>query len=1445
MQLHRFEGGTGTFSRRMTIPTDITVRRNLLINQQANFVLGGNATVGLNLNISDNTPGRLEFPTNGPGYTLTIAGDINMNATGAGTNSIAVINTAPSTLTHRLIVGGNIAVANGTIDLFNGNGATDNNAVLEFTGATSNTFTNPGGNTMDLYRIEMNKGTSIASTMTISTGFALNGPTNTAINALQLKNGLLILDNPAISFTLTSGNGDFSIPSTAGLEVKQGVVSVSGANTGILLDGLLKISGGIVNMDDAVNGGNNYIEYSATGSAQLEISSGGLIVGSQIRRGLTSTAGILKYIQSGGSVTVAKNAASQVNRGVFEIVNSGSRFSYTGGSLTFVQGINSAFVPSVLIETTNYTFPNTQTITIGDPSSPAGVNFKNIGIKTNQIWGGLILDNSSSNDPIVKLYTTPLTLAGPLTVNNGATFNAQGFDLTLRHNFTNNGVYLASGNKTIFSPVGTRTVSGTGTFDIYKMDKISTSILNMGTSLVVNNELRVLAGTISTGSNFLVAKQNVVFDATLNSTTGLGLVFEGTAKQILSRTENITTSTLSIVTIRNSNGVEIPDGQGYKFTISNQLRLENGVFDVGGNLLLLTASGIITPVNPFSVGNMIRTNSSFSDSGVRKIFPVNYTTDFVFPVGQAHYTPITFNFGSPGRTTGSVSPTITIRTAEEPHPAVVEDTENAPDPQIVDVNNVLQYYYTIDADNVNAATFNVDAIMKYDPAYVAVTAPYTEANYITARILSDNNPTESINKASGVINTLSKTLTFTFSGGSDDQISGDYFAGVDSAIPDNVPVYQTIASGDITNPAIFSPQPTGVPTGAIVIVNSGHELDFNVNSVKLYKTIINAGSTLDIDATYGHRLGTVSGTGTLKITSDTESAVMPAGFFEDFFGCSGGSLEFAGLGLYDIMGGITEVRNLTLSGGGQRLLANNDLHVCNDLVVTGPSMLNSNLRAIVVDNDFNLISGSFSKGNGTRTLTIGRDMNVSGGTFLTASAGDRLINRNLTVSSGTFNAGSGGTWIMKGNLILTGGTFNGGSGSVKFLFNNSAATQNIIGNFSGAAQLHKLEINGMGLFLNGNVDINSELLLTAGNITPDAGTTFRMNTSAVATPINGSPASFVNGRLYKVLNGGGSFSFPIGKVTRWRYAKVNNTSTGPLTWYAEYFIGNADVLEPLVDNQLSSDAAIVHVSGGEYWKVGDNTNPLDVNAQVGLSWGIQSDVSANQSNRESLKVMVWNDAISLWDNYGGTNFLAGHSQSQGDFTTATNISFSEQIITLGTTNLANPLPVELTSFTATMTDYNTALLKWHTASEMKNDRFEVERSQNGTDFEYLGQVKGAGTSNKPHDYTITDEQPLMGTSYYRLKQVDQDGTFVYSAIRSVTNNGAENGTKFSAYPNPVDLSRYNIVTFNKKVNVIIYNNLNRPVREYRQIESFDANGLPGGIYIIRTHTGETFKLLVK
>ncbi|MCI1188653.1 T9SS type A sorting domain-containing protein [Hymenobacter sp. DH14] len=99
----------------------------------------------------------------------------------------------------------------------------------------------------------------------------------------------------------------------------------------------------------------------------------------------------------------------------------------------------------------------------------------------------------------------------------------------------------------------------------------------------------------------------------------------------------------------------------------------------------------------------------------------------------------------------------------------------------------------------------------------------------------------------------------------------------------------------------------------------------------------------------------------------------------------------------------------------------------------------------------------------------------------------------------------------------------------------------------------------------------------------------------------------------------------------------------------------------------------------------------------------------------------------------------------------------------------NPLPVELTAFTATAKNLD-ALLAWNTASEKNSDHFDVERSLNGTDFVKIDEVKGQGTSTSATDYARTDAgigAKANGLVYYRLKQVDTDGTSSYSPVRSV------------------------------------------------------------------------------
>ncbi|HEX8505476.1 MAG TPA: T9SS type A sorting domain-containing protein [Hymenobacter sp.] len=108
------------------------------------------------------------------------------------------------------------------------------------------------------------------------------------------------------------------------------------------------------------------------------------------------------------------------------------------------------------------------------------------------------------------------------------------------------------------------------------------------------------------------------------------------------------------------------------------------------------------------------------------------------------------------------------------------------------------------------------------------------------------------------------------------------------------------------------------------------------------------------------------------------------------------------------------------------------------------------------------------------------------------------------------------------------------------------------------------------------------------------------------------------------------------------------------------------------------------------------------------------------------------------------------------------------------------LPVELTRFDAAATVQGVAV-SWATASEQGNDRFEVQRSADGEAFEIIGTVKGQGTSSRAHAYSFLDARPLPGRAYYRLRQVDTDGTSRYSPVASAEWNGRGLA---GAYPNP-------------------------------------------------------------
>lgn len=167
-----------------------------------------------------------------------------------------------------------------------------------------------------------------------------------------------------------------------------------------------------------------------------------------------------------------------------------------------------------------------------------------------------------------------------------------------------------------------------------------------------------------------------------------------------------------------------------------------------------------------------------------------------------------------------------------------------------------------------------------------------------------------------------------------------------------------------------------------------------------------------------------------------------------------------------------------------------------------------------------------------------------------------------------------------------------------------------------------------------------------------------------------------------------------------------------------------------------------------------------------------------------------------------------------------------------TVQITGPLPVTLTSFIATR-EGQTAQLKWSTTEETNSDRFEIERSQNGKNWDLIGTQKSNGESTSLKNYTFSDIKPLNGENLYRLKMIDRDATFAYSRIQSLT-FASDLVTSF--YPNPV-AEKLIIKTddFSLVKNVKIFDANGRTVYQSSATPSSEINvqNLSAGLYIVQ------------
>ncbi|MEQ9467315.1 MAG: T9SS type A sorting domain-containing protein [Ekhidna sp.] len=1359
-------GGNG--SRFFQFGKEVSAK-NMLIDNNVIFQLANNLTIDSAILVGSNQEGFIEFIDVGTNLTLECE-DIHMFGGGdSDPNSISVENSGSDV--HTLKVNGNITFDNATtFDL----SSAGSNVILELGGSSGNhSVTDNAGITMDLYKIVMNKGSDTTSTFTIPDLFTIPDPATSGIQPIEIINGLLIIDAP-VDITLTDAStGDFYLPNTldpeassgsGGLELAAGTARINGDDTGIILDGLLRISGGTLDMSDPGDNGNNFIQYGASDQAVIEISGGSLLVGSQVRRPVSTTAGLLNYNQTGGIARFGLEAAPTSTRGVFELLNDGSEFTHTGGEFTIVRENGSATVGSLIIKPDPADIDVAgSTITIGSASTPA--NQDDVGIDADVPLGNILV--TGNNNPTAKIYNVQLEITS-LEIQSGGTFDANGFDFTVNSIFDNDGTYLNGGTDinqqtTFFPTTGAQFILGAGTTDFFNLEKGGSGTLTVSKDITIENDLSILDGTISTGTSAVNVEGDMQHDAIHQSDpNGPGIVFSGTDLQNLDTSTG--TAEFGVLTLDNSNGLEIP-GDGRIFEINDKVILTAGVFNIGGNLLIMDEDAVFEngvggqTRADFNVNSMISVNASITDNGVRKIYADDFSGTYLYPVGLNYYTPAEVNVTDLSGSTGDDNQ-ITIKPIEDIAGGIPDDADEvcgAFTQDYVDVDNILQFYWSIRSENIedfdgSIFLYHVDELEAFDN-----TEGLDLTNYAPARLL---NASSSWDKGYGAdqFDEVNNIIEFRLIGGGDytgftsTDIAGTYTAGIyvqsnsntqlcGGAIPDVVPEYVTLSTsttGDVDQGGSFV---GGIPPSLGESPDLRVAGDFTLNLTNQFwrfrKVTIESGATLTISGA-GVNLGTLEGDGTLKLV-DTNT--LPAGDYASF-----------------------EADGACTTGGGFEL----EVTIGNSVDLALPF---SRLRRLILS------------GAGEKVLTNGSTFNIC---------------ENLEIlDDGLLTMGDNTTLNIRGNIIKSAAaTFDGDFTNARIVMEGTT-TQQIDGDFTGLEGIKSLEVdNAAGLTVlnvsNDNVEVEN-LIMTDGKIFTDGNNSLIIISTGDITG-NFSSTTFVDGPLVRRLETSTDRQFfPVGDGTVYLPFEVSNTQgyVGTKDWTVRYH--DAD---PGSNAIMTGENATYDFStwGGESNTVNsvlfrEDLFEVDVaspaTADVRPYWDGDSNVGANSSSWQNLRVMVWDAVDGTWESYGNANAnYSGMSASSGSIVSDTDLSFSTNFITLGS-NEPVPLPVELLMFEGKIED-NKTYLTWQTASEVNNDYFEVMHSIDGENFKTVGTVQGSGNSNEVLTYNFVHSSPAIGINYYRLKQVDFDGTTEFHEIIQLQNNADRlaKGMEVSTYPNP-------------------------------------------------------------
>lgn len=1070
--------------------SDLVIFKDLDVNISGTSVAGitgfntqnNTRTITINGNLNVNN-GNLQYTNgNSRAQNVIVKGNITI-ASGAVFDVAATLSA-----TNTLSIEGNL-VNNGIFDMYAGSSQICN---VVFTGSEDRQISGTTALRTDFNILTVNKGTDRNSLLDVTVNaFALN---SSLPAALVISNGTFRLSSP-ITITLTTSN-PFTIPISGCLSANIGTINIGAANNNaadLILQGRLELlNTGIVNVGNN-SGSANDIEYAAAGNPEIQVTGGTLNVDGQIRRNTSNTLGSLWFNQAGGTILIRGNSFN-ATRGMFEVVNSGSRFMISGGNM-IIQRAGSINYADVLITPETSLADNSNgghTLTTGNDATPASQIFMlNI---SSPLWN-LTVDGTTRNKT-TNLVINPLSILNNLEINSngdsgtGSVFKANDLDVTIGGSLTNNnlssdagmdkGGYQAgapgSTQRTIFS--GTGRINGTGTnltnfAGLVLESSGSDPSIRLGTNsnLLVNNDLQVQSGTLADEGNTITVIGDI-YNAGIHSSPaapGGGIVLANGIRQTISGDGN---GQFGNITINNPAGAGLDDN----IKITGRLNLALGSLYAGNYRLTMDVNSSFA--GTFDSKHMVSTNGVLSDGGVVKFFPGS-ASGFIFPVGSnGKYHPSTFSF------TTSDAGSIKVIPVGQAHPA-----NNPP------VNDQLNYYWRIETTGFSGLTSSTQV---YN--YLASDVNGNESNYHGSLYRNYN----WIDLGTSVINTSEHKITIT----RPDLPEGEYTAGESANYSLKHKLY-SLKSGNWNDGSVWaedspSNPPCGYyPNGNPVFIRQGHVITMNINNAYSYN--VNLEGILDIGTTSFHSLGYLTdslsaGTGKLMIQSSSYGMyIFPGGDPGNFLESPGTTIEYYGntdASLPLNTGNIyMPYQNLVLTGSGIKYMNTEDMKILGSLIINNGSRLNN--------------------------AYYGKNIHILG------------------------------NWT---DLNTTGG-FTPGSGIVSF---EGSTPQILNISSTLAEKFYDLRINnssGLTITGNGGIQVARNLNLTNGIITTNSINSLTITNAGTNAVTGGSSTSFVNGPLRKQISNGSYFMFPVGKtgaILRSGNILISEVVNAGI-WEAEYY----------------------------------------------------------------------------------------------------------------------------------------------------------------------------------------------------------------------------------------------------------------------------------------------------